>query len=72
MAILIIELRKGEVVGNQFTKFFSGRRYVRYQMIANDSPQSRSFSFSYGTIASQNAAGDRLGLSRQISPTAGA
>ena len=40
-----IELRKLEVVGNHFIEFFTVRRYVRYQMIANDSPQNRSFSF---------------------------
>ena len=70
IALLIIELRKHEVVRNHFIEFFSVRRYVRYQMIANDSPQNCSFSFSYGTIVSQNPANDHLGLNRRISPAA--
>ena len=41
------------------------------KMIAKDSPQICSFPFSYGTIASQNPADDRLGFTRRISPASG-
>ena len=62
IGLLFIELPKLEVIGNYFIQIFSVREYVHYQMIASDSPQIRSFSFSYGRIAIQNPAGDRLRL----------
>ena len=64
--LLFIELPK---LGNYFIQIFSVRQYVLYQVIASYSPQIRSFSFSYETIAIQNPAGDRHRLSRPLTTT---
>ena len=64
--LLLIELPKLVVVGNYFIQIFSVQLYVRYQMIASDSPQNSLFPFSCRMITSQNPPSDCLTLSRPL------